>query len=72
MKKRNLELPSSKTLGSKRIKFNPECDPCLKCKKNMCEGAEMNKIKSIENIPPSLWEKSRRGKNEIMCSRNKK
>ena len=39
-KKRGFEhvLPTSKRIGSKRLKFNPVGDPCLKCQKNFCEG----------------------------------
>ena len=36
-KKRQIEFPSSKRLGSKRIKFSEKINPCLKCKKKECE-----------------------------------
>ena len=36
-KKRQIEFPTSKRLGSKRIKFTEKLDPCLKCKKTLCQ-----------------------------------
>jgi hypothetical protein len=38
-KKRGIEhlIPTSKRIGSKRLKFNPG-EPCLKCQKNLCQG----------------------------------
>jgi hypothetical protein len=39
-KKRGISqvFPTSKRIGSKRLKFNPVGEPCLKCQKNFCEG----------------------------------